>query len=147
MARPSLAVVVCILLAVYTLTACNPLGDIPSAGRCRVKFIEPYRPRITSGRLIRGDASALCTGPVDAHHVTLLLERNTGAGWQAADQNTSDAIPYPSAVPLTVILECRPGTWRLRYDVTATAQGESDHKNDASDTLTVASQQDCKVPR
>lgn len=149
MARATtLAALAAAVLAVSTLTACVPtFGGSPSAGRCRVKFTSPYRPRITNGALIRGDASALCTGPVDEHHVTLSLERNSGASWQTVDQDVSNAIPYPSAVALTVIVECRPGTWRLRYDVRAVAQGQTASRSDGSDDLTVSSFQDCKVPR
>jgi len=145
MTRAALVVVVSIVLAAFALTACNPIGATPTTGRCRVKFAQPYRPRITTGHVIRGDASAVCTGPVDSHHVTLFLERNTGADWATADQDVNDAIPYPKPIALTVILECRPGTWRLRYDVTATYEGQSAHTNDASDQLTVASQRDCQV--
>lgn len=112
-----------------------------------MKFAAPYRPQITAGRLLRGQASALCTGPVDRHHVTLDLQARTGTGWVTRDQDTSNAIPYPQAVGLLVIIECRPGTWRLLYDVTASAAGETDHKSDASDTLTVTSIHDCQVPR
>jgi hypothetical protein len=129
-------------------TACDPtVGDTPVAGRCRVKYAVPYRPVVTSGRLIRGQASARCTASVDKHHVTLYLERNTGSAWVARDQDSSDTIPYPAAVDLTVIVECRPGTWRLRYDVTAISAGQTARANDASDQLTVKSQQDCAVPR
>jgi hypothetical protein len=135
------------VLAASALVACQPIGETPSAGRCRVKFAQPYRPTITSGRLIRGDASAVCTGPVDIHHVTLSLERNTGAQWIAVDQDASDTIPYPTAVPLTVVLECRPGTWRLSYDVRAVAQGQTATRIDSSDELTVRSAQDCQVSR
>jgi hypothetical protein len=137
---------VILALVVASLSACLPaIGDTPTAGRCWVKFAAPYRPVITAGRLIRGQASALCTGPVDRHHVTLYLENNTGASWVVRDQDSSDSVPYPKSIGLTVILECRPGTWRLRYDVTATSNGRSAHANDASDQLAIRSQQDCKV--
>ncbi|MGH8880975.1 MAG: hypothetical protein ACRD0P_27080 [Stackebrandtia sp.] len=137
-----------VVLVVPCLTACDPIvGEAPTAGRCRVKFAQPYRPTVTAGRLIHGQASALCTGPVDQHHVTLYLERNTGSTWEARDQETSDAIPSPAAVDLTVIVECRPGTWRLRYDLSATAAGKSAHAGDASDQLTLKSQQDCAKPQ
>jgi hypothetical protein len=130
------------------LTACDPtVGDTPTAGRCRVKFAQPYRPTVTPGRLLRGQASARCTGPVDTHHVTLYLERNTGSTWTARDQDESDAIPYPRAVDLTVLVECRPGTWRLRYDLTATAGGKTAHAGDASDQLTLNTQPDCAKPQ
>jgi hypothetical protein len=146
MTRAPLVAVVALTLAAFALAGCNPtFGGVPTTGRCRVKFAQPYRPRITTGRVLRGDASAVCTGPVDSHHVTLYLERNTGAAWTPVDQDVSDAVPYLKPVALTVVLECRPGTWRLRYDVTATYQGQSAHTNDASDQLTVASQRDCQV--
>lgn len=137
-----------VVLVLPGLTACGlPVGDTPTAGRCRVKFAQPYRPTVTAGRLIRGQASARCTGPVDTHHVTLYLERNTGSTWEARDQDSSDAIPYPAGVDLTVIVECRPGTWRLRYDVTAVSAGQTAHANDASDKLTLKTQQDCAKPQ
>jgi hypothetical protein len=85
MVRATLATLAAVVLATTTLTGCTPtLGSVPAAGRCRVKFAVPYRPRITPGALIRGDATALCTGPVDSHRVVLDLERNTGAGWLSA---------------------------------------------------------------
>lgn len=137
-----------LLLLMPALTGCGPtFGGAPTTGRCRVKFAQPYRPRITAGRLIRGEASAVCTGPVDSHHVALYLELNTGAGWQVRHEDTNDAIPYPKSLVLLVIVECQPGTWRLRYDVTATYQGQSAHANDASDQLAVKTQQDCQVPQ
>jgi hypothetical protein len=146
MARTLLAVAVCVLLTASTVSACVPtFGSTPTTGRCRVKFAAPYRPTITAGRLLRGQATALCTGPVDSHHATLYLERNTGASWKPADQDSTDTIPHPKSITLTVVLECRPGTWRLRYDVTAVAQGRTAHADDASDQLTVNSTRDCQV--
>jgi hypothetical protein len=115
--RATVIIAAVVLPGATMLTACLPLdGSTPTAGRCRVKFGAPY-----------------------------YLERNTGAAWVAADQDSNDTVRYPKAVNLTVILECRPGTWRLRYDVTATYQGQSAHANDASDQLIVASQRDCQV--
>lgn len=147
MVRGPLSVVACVILAASTLAACQPIGDTPSAGRCRVKFAQPYRPTITRGRLIRGDASALCLGPVNSHHVTFTLERNSGASWVVVDQDASDTIPYPTSLALTVLVECRPGTWRLSYSVRAVAQGQTATRTDSSDQLTVTSTQDCQEPR
>ncbi len=102
---------------------------------------------MTSGRLIRGSASVLCTGPVDFDHAVLYLQRKSATGWDTRDSNRSDAIPYPSAVTLLVLVPCEPGTWQLAYDVQASYQGAVAHETNASDSLTVASRADCAVAR
>lgn len=142
-----LAVFTFIFLMTSTMVACASISDSPSTGRCRVKFAEPYRPVVTSGMIIRGQASAVCTGRIDKHHVTLSLETSTDGRWQVKEEDSSDKIPYPRAVNLLVVTDCRPGTWRLRYTVRATHEGKTDSKSDASDELDVRSQKDCERPK
>jgi len=126
-----------VLLA--SLVACNPI----SLDRCEIKIAAPYTPVITKGVLIRGDATVSCSGPVDTSYALLALERLTGTGWQAKDQDTSNRIPYPKAVQLTVVMPCSVGQWRLRYEVRASYQGQTDQRGYATEPLAVNSYQDC----
>ena len=132
-----------------TMAACDPvIGAAPGVSdRCRVKFASPYRPIVTSGRIIRGSASVLCTGPVDFDHAVLHLQRKSPTGWNTRDSDRSDTIPYPAAVTLLVLVPCAPGTWQLAYDVQASYQGTTAHGTNASDPLTVTAHADCGVAR
>ncbi|MGH3937537.1 MAG: hypothetical protein ACRDTG_02715 [Pseudonocardiaceae bacterium] len=107
-----------------------------------MKFADPYRPTVTSGRIIRGPAFAVCTGSIDKHHTTLSLETRNDGQWEVKDKESSNEIPYPRAIDLLVVTDCQPGTWRLRYAVRATHEGKTDSKSDASDELDARSLKD-----
>ena len=146
-----------VLLAVAAATAaCHPdepsggkapVGQAP-AGGCRTEFLNPWRPVITSGRLIRGEAVSRCRQRPRSHTTTLTLERQSPAGWETKDTETSSQIPTVQGITLLVLVDCAPGNWRLRAQVkVAWPYGVVQSPGDTSDILKVRDRKDCEAPR
>jgi hypothetical protein len=137
------------------VTGCEPAGGAgsdpgnqPQAGRrCRTKFESPYSPWIAAGSLIKGEARSSCQLLPTAHVVTLFLELQDGNSWRERDKEVSSQLPPPGGFGLLVLTECRPGRWRLRFTVQATADGQVANAKEVSDTLVVRSPGDCAKPR
>jgi hypothetical protein len=119
-------------------------GNQPQGGkRCRTRFVAPYSPFVASGSLIKGEARASCQVPPTSHVVTLYLEVQDGGAWRERDKEVSAQLPPPEGFGLLVLTECAAGRWRLRFTVTASADGQTANAKEVSDTLVVRSQGDC----
>lgn len=114
-----------------------------------LKFLNPWRrPVITSGRLIRGEAVSRCRQRPRSHTTTLTLERQSPAGWETKDTETSSQIPTVQGITLLVLVDCAPGNWRLRAQVkVAWPYGVVQSPGDTSDILKVRDRKDCEAPR
>ena len=149
--RKTLAVVAAAIVT-PAVAACEPVegggGEAPNPlAKCRTGFQSPYRPRIAPGRLIKGETKTTCRQSPDTHKVTLYLQRRTPAGWEVRDQEVSTLVPDAEGFTLLVLVDCAPGTWRLRFEVIATAGTQTASPKENSDTLTIRSWEECGVPR
>lgn len=142
--RRSRAAVLLTLLTVST-AACQPIDEPPNPlTKCRASLVSPYKPRVTTGLFIRGDAHLSCKSPIDSHLATLYLERLSPDGWVVKDHDTSREIPTAKGFDLVVLLGCSLGTWRLRLEVKAASGSHSASPKVNSETLRLRTSADCR---